>query len=191
MIDEWAIRQRFEALSDVLDERGRRRFAAAEALAAGKDDATLLANSFIASVKSDGKVASNTVATLATALTGWAAQTVRETTSGSDFDAGVLVQRPLKDGVPGDQACAAAPFEMPYSLDLPIDEPDCWQQHKDILNASLGLCQTLLAAEDPSAPPLTADEANYLRTLRQLDRTSIDWIDTVRSSLLRNGGHRV
>jgi len=36
MIDESAIRQRFEALAPVLDERGRRRFAAAEALAAGR-----------------------------------------------------------------------------------------------------------------------------------------------------------
>ena len=35
MIDESAIRQRFEALFPVLDERGRRRFAAAEAKAAG------------------------------------------------------------------------------------------------------------------------------------------------------------
>ena len=35
MIDESAIRQRYEALSPVLDERGRRRFAAAEATAAG------------------------------------------------------------------------------------------------------------------------------------------------------------
>src|SRR5580698_326463 len=35
MIDESAIRLRFEALKPVLDERGRRRFAAAEARAAG------------------------------------------------------------------------------------------------------------------------------------------------------------
>ena len=35
MIDEAAIRLRFEALEPVLDERGRRRFAAAEARAAG------------------------------------------------------------------------------------------------------------------------------------------------------------
>jgi len=35
VIDESAIRQRYEALSPVLDERGRRRFAAAEAVAAG------------------------------------------------------------------------------------------------------------------------------------------------------------
>ncbi|MBA3518613.1 MAG: ISAzo13 family transposase [Rhizobiales bacterium] len=36
MIDESAIRLRFEALGPVLDERGRRRFAAAEAMAAGR-----------------------------------------------------------------------------------------------------------------------------------------------------------
>src|SRR5258708_21566925 len=35
VIDESAIRQRFEALAPVLDERGRRRFAAAEAPSAG------------------------------------------------------------------------------------------------------------------------------------------------------------
>ena len=35
MVDELAIRLRFEALAPVLDERGRRRFAAAEAVAAG------------------------------------------------------------------------------------------------------------------------------------------------------------
>jgi len=84
---------RFDTLGDVYaalsDLQGL-----ADKISAKPDDAYLLANSFIASVKSDGKVASNTVATLATALTGWAAQTVRETTSGSDFDAEVLVQRP-------------------------------------------------------------------------------------------------
>jgi DNA-binding phage protein len=36
MIDESAIRRRYEALGPVLDERGRRRFAAAEAVAAGR-----------------------------------------------------------------------------------------------------------------------------------------------------------
>ena len=36
VIDESAIRTRFEALGPLLDERGRRRFAGAEALAAGR-----------------------------------------------------------------------------------------------------------------------------------------------------------
>jgi type IV secretory pathway TraG/TraD family ATPase VirD4 len=66
----------------------------AETLAAGKDDASLLANSFIASVGADGKVASNVVATLATALTGWAATDVRANTAASDFDADLIVSQP-------------------------------------------------------------------------------------------------
>jgi hypothetical protein len=104
--------------------------------------------------------------------------------------AGILVHRPLKDGVPSHQACAGPPFEMPYTLDLPIDEPDCWQQHQDILKASLRVCDALLAADDPSAPPLTAEEGRYLRTLRQLDQASMAWIETVRDGLLRNRGHQ-
>jgi len=36
VIDESAIRLRFAALAPVLDERGKRRFAAAEAMAAGR-----------------------------------------------------------------------------------------------------------------------------------------------------------
>jgi type IV secretory pathway TraG/TraD family ATPase VirD4 len=63
-------------------------------LASQKDDAALLANSFIASVGSDGKVASNVVATLATALTGWASTDVRANTSASDFDADLIVGQP-------------------------------------------------------------------------------------------------
>ena len=59
-----------------------------------KDDASLLANSFIASVGSDGKVASNVIATLATALTGWASIDVRNNTSTSDFDAELIVAQP-------------------------------------------------------------------------------------------------
>ena len=43
MIDEAAIRLRYEALGPVLDERGRRRFAAAEARAAGRGGVTAVA----------------------------------------------------------------------------------------------------------------------------------------------------
>ncbi len=68
--------------------------ALAKALKSKKDDAALLANSFIASVGSDGKVASNVIATLATALTGWASIDVRANTSASDFDAELVVEQP-------------------------------------------------------------------------------------------------
>ena len=68
--------------------------ALSQKLASEKDDAALLANSFIASVGSDGKVASNVVATLATALTGWASTDVRKNTAASDFDAEMAVEQP-------------------------------------------------------------------------------------------------
>ena len=68
--------------------------ALAKTLKSRKDDAALLANSFIASVGSDGKVASNVIATLATALTGWASTDVRANTSASDFDAELIVSQP-------------------------------------------------------------------------------------------------
>ena len=66
----------------------------ADTLGSKKDDAALLANSFIASVGADGKVASNTIATLATALTGWASADVRDTTATSDFDTALVVEQP-------------------------------------------------------------------------------------------------
>jgi type IV secretory pathway TraG/TraD family ATPase VirD4 len=66
----------------------------AETLAKDKGDAALLANSFIASVGADGKVASNVVATLATALTGWAATDVRANTGASDFNAALIIAQP-------------------------------------------------------------------------------------------------
>lgn len=66
----------------------------AEKLIENRDDAAMLASSFVASVNSDSRVASNVVATLSTALTGWAAHSVRETTSGSDFDASMIVAQP-------------------------------------------------------------------------------------------------
>ncbi len=66
----------------------------AKKLSAEKDDAALAASAFIASVSSDGKVASNVVATLGTALTGWASAQVRENTRASDFGAELIVAQP-------------------------------------------------------------------------------------------------
>jgi hypothetical protein len=63
-------------------------------LTSKKDDAALLANSFAASVGTDGKVAANIIASLATALTGWASVDVRSNTAASDFDAALIVEQP-------------------------------------------------------------------------------------------------
>lgn len=84
---------RFDNLGDIYNAMNDLK-ALAQALSSKKDDASLLANSFIASVSSDGKVASNIVATLATALTGWASTEVRDNTAASDFDAELIVEQP-------------------------------------------------------------------------------------------------
>ena len=84
---------RFDNLGDIYNAMNDLK-ALAQSLSAKKDDASLLANSFIASVGTDGKVASNVVATLATALTGWASTEVRDNTAASDFDAELIVEQP-------------------------------------------------------------------------------------------------
>ncbi|MBZ0274579.1 MAG: type IV secretory system conjugative DNA transfer family protein [Anaerolineae bacterium] len=84
---------RFPNLGDIYNAMNDLKALAGQ-LASRKDDASLLANSFIASVGSDGKVASNVVATLATALTGWASTEVRDNTAASDFDAELIVEQP-------------------------------------------------------------------------------------------------
>jgi type IV secretory pathway TraG/TraD family ATPase VirD4 len=84
---------RFDNLGDIYSAINDTK-SLANTLKSKKDDAALLANSFVASVASDGKVASNIIATLATALTGWASQQVRANTSKSDFDADLIVDQP-------------------------------------------------------------------------------------------------
>jgi type IV secretory pathway TraG/TraD family ATPase VirD4 len=84
---------RFDTLGDIYNAMNDTK-ALANALKSKKDDAALLANSFIASVASDAKVASNVIATLATALTGWASTDVRANTATSDFSADLIVKQP-------------------------------------------------------------------------------------------------
>jgi hypothetical protein len=118
--------------------------------------------------------------------------------------AGILVRRPLRNApVSGraatrgaganksgdDAVCAAPPFEMPYTIDLPMDEPDCWRRHQDILSSSLEVCHDILTGKDPHGPKLRVEEVKYLRTLQQLDRKSIAWMETIIGGLLRTGGH--
>jgi type IV secretory pathway TraG/TraD family ATPase VirD4 len=84
---------RFENLGQIYNTLNDPK-ALSRTLSSKRDDAALLANSFIASVSTDGRVASNIVATLATALTGWASMDVRANTSTSDFTANQIVERP-------------------------------------------------------------------------------------------------
>ncbi|MBN8249408.1 MAG: hypothetical protein J0L84_18435, partial [Verrucomicrobia bacterium] len=87
---------------------------------------------------------------------------------------GILVQLPITG--PGDPQRAGPPFEMPYSLVLPPDEPDCWRLYRDLLDTSLELGKSLLEDYEKlhSMPP---EGREYLRALRNLDLNQRDWLD--------------
>jgi len=108
---------------------------------------------------------------------------------------GILVLRPLRDPSArrkkkaGEPDRAAPPFEMPYTIELPIDEADCWRRHQDILQGSLEICGELLEETGPHRAELTPEELKYLRTLQQLDQKSFAWMEVIVGGLLRTGGH--
>jgi len=103
--------------------------------------------------------------------------------------AGILVDMPLTDK-PSDKRRAGPPFEMPYSLDLPLDEIDCWSRHRDVVLNSIEICNVLIDPADDhlsSTPP--AGEP-YLRTLRNQDQKTLEWIDIVLAGLRAKGDSR-
>ena len=61
---------------------------------------------------------------------------------------------------------AGPPFQMPYSLDLPLDEIDCWRLHQDSLVASIQIIATLIHLPG-------VHHAEYLKALREADHKSL------------------
>jgi hypothetical protein len=78
---------------------------------------------------------------------------------------------------------AGPPFEMPYTLALPVNEADCWLIHKDLHETSRELCRNLLQWKQ------RAHRRRYLRTLRTLDRRATTWIDKILAGLDHALGH--
>jgi len=83
--------------------------------------------------------------------------------------AGILVQRPLKQG--GDPAVKAAgpPFEMPYTLDLPNAEGDRWRLHRDLLEAA--------GFEIDALTTIGTAHIDYLRALADADRLTLAQVE--------------
>lgn len=83
----------------------------------------------------------------------------------------ILVQQPIAEE---DKPLRAGPcFRMPYTLELPLDEPARWGLHRDLLEAS-----EILVAE-LTAMGVSGREADYLASLRALDADTIAAIDTI------------
>lgn len=75
--------------------------------------------------------------------------------------AGKLMDRPLRADSLADRA--GPPFQLPYSLAVPGRERDWWWTHRDILDASIRLCEELIPGEP-------AGDREYLTRLVDDDR---------------------
>jgi hypothetical protein len=96
---------------------------------------------------------------------------------------GILVHLPFKDSRRKARAggkggarrgaspmWAGPPFEMPYSLELPPSEADCWRVHRDLLESSRDLSHELMKR----AP---AGGKRYLKVLLDIDHQSVAWLN--------------
>ncbi|WP_306028691.1 ferritin-like domain-containing protein [Stappia sp. MMSF_3263] len=68
--------------------------------------------------------------------------------------AGKLVQMPLNDA--GGETRAGPPFELPYRLDLPPDDTDCWRGHADVFRATENLARELTSTDEDRDDPFLA-----------------------------------
>ena len=92
--------------------------------------------------------------------------------------AGILVDLPA--GAQDDPARAGPPFELPYMIGLPTEESDTWQLHHSLLESSRSLIQDIFKVYDSSnARP----GIEYLISLCELDRKSLEWIDQIMKRL--------
>lgn len=106
-----------------------------------EDDAFRLANSFLASLDTDGRLATNVVATLATSLTGWADNTAREATSASDFTAQMIVEQPTVAvlACPGRQRAIYAPYLGGVLRKLMLDLDTIGEKNRGPLPIPVGI----------------------------------------------------
>jgi len=80
----------------------------------------------------------------------------------------ILMGMPLR---PGSSMMAGPPFELPYTLDLPVRSADRWRAHRDLLMASISLVDGM-GTREPA-------QERYLRALRSADRTALDQIEVL------------
>ena len=82
----------------------------------------------------------------------------------------ILVQMPL--AADNSELMAGPPFQIPYTLKLPVDAVDRWRSHLDLLQTSIGLADILLKSKGQRHGP-------YLRAMREADLQLITMIETI------------
>jgi hypothetical protein len=82
---------------------------------------------------------------------------------------GILVQRPLHQGGDPRVHAAGPPFEMPYTLSLPLAEGDRWRVHRDLLDAS--------GIEIDALLDMGTEHDEYLRALADADKKALRQVE--------------
>jgi hypothetical protein len=86
--------------------------------------------------------------------------------------AGMLVQLPLEQEGSASDLAAGPPFEMPYTLELPLGERDCWLLHRDVYEAAgscIGAAQELASgAAERYLVALAEEDATALRQIERI-----------------------
>jgi hypothetical protein len=85
----------------------------------------------------------------------------------------ILMQLPL-GGDANPRLCAGPPFQMPYTLDSPLGEPNRWRVHVDLLLAARELIGTLLQVAPDYRHVL-------LRTMRDADNRMMETAEAILS----------
>jgi hypothetical protein len=80
---------------------------------------------------------------------------------------GILVRLPASNDNLG---FAGPPFQMPYTLSLPIRGGECWGFHQRLIHTSQKLCNDLIGLG------ISGDSLRYVRTLQQLDLDTEVWL---------------
>jgi hypothetical protein len=102
---------------------------------------------------------------------------------------GILVRMPLTKNA-NDPRRAGPPFEMPYTIELPLDDLDCWRLHHDLAMNSKNLCDALLDPHKDHLLTTPPEGKDYLLTLRSIDDKAMAWIDTIIAGTHANRGKR-
>jgi hypothetical protein len=97
--------------------------------------------------------------------------------------AGILVRLPLTERKK-DKSRAGPPFQMPYTLAIPMDPMDRWRLHGDLLTGAKEPIKKIHSGIDKlkrdRSPPLTSEflssSEEFLRAMQELDKQSEDWI---------------
>jgi hypothetical protein len=97
---------------------------------------------------------------------------------------GILVRLPLKQ--PPDQRRAGPPFQMPYTLALPMGEIDRWRLHRDLVAGVRQLNHDLQEMHECAISAGVSTTARpFLQAMKELDRTTAEWIEQVIVGLSR------